>query len=244
MHARLDRWALVVALVGVPAVAAALIPLRGHVENTNIALIMVVVVVAVACSGSRLAAAVAALSAAFWYEFFFTVPFNSPSINRGDDALSAALLLVVGLTVGQLAVWARRQADAARQGRADIGRIHRAGDLGSRGESAERVVAAVADQLREVLDLRECRFDPGPADPLLARIDPNGEVWWGEMGWATDSLGLPAKGVTLEVTGGGRAFGAYTLIPTPGELIEPDRLVVAVALSHQAGAALSGFQTT
>ena len=57
MHARLDRWALVAALVGVPLVAAALIPLRGHIENTNIALILVVVVVAVACSGSRLAAA-------------------------------------------------------------------------------------------------------------------------------------------------------------------------------------------
>ena len=243
MHARLDRWALVAALVGVPLVAAALIPLRGHIENTNIALILVVVVVAVACSGNRLAAALAALSAAFWFDFFFTVPFNSPTINSGEDALSAVLLLVVGLTVGQLAVWARRQADAARQGRADIGRIHRAADLASRGESADRVVAAVAAQLREVLDLRDCRFDAGPADPLLARIDTNGEVWWGEMGWATDSLGLPAKGVTLEVAGGGRVLGTYTLTPTPGELVEPDRLVVAVALAHQAGAALSGFQT-
>jgi len=57
-------------------------------------------------------------------------------------------------------------------------------------------------------------------------------------------MGLPAKGVTLEVSGGGRVLGTYTLVPTPGELIEPDRLVVAVALAHQAGAALSGFQTT
>ncbi len=161
----------------------------------------------------------AALSAAFWFDFFFTVPFNSPPSPAREDALSAAAPPGRrASSSGQLSVWARRQADAARQGRADIGRIHRAADLASRGESADRVVAAVAAQLREVLDLRDCRFDPGPADPLLARIDPNGEVWWGELAWGTDSLGLPAKGVTLEVSGGGRVLGAYTLIPTPGEL--------------------------
>jgi len=242
METRLDRWAIVAAAVGIPLVAAALIPLRGHIENTNIALILVVVVVAIACSGSRLAAGLAALSAAFWYEFFFTVPFNSPSINRGEDALSAVLLLVVGLTVGQLSASARRQRDDARQGRADIGRIHQAADLASRGESAERVVAAVAAQLRDVLVLRDCRFDPGPADPLLARIDASGAVSWGAIEWGTESLGLPAKGVSLEVSGGGRVLGSYTMIPTPGESIGPDRLVVAVALAHQAGAALNGLQ--
>jgi hypothetical protein len=150
------------------------------------------------------------------------------------------LLLVVGLTVGQLSVWARRQAAAARQGRADINRIHRAADLASRGESADHVVAAVATQLREVLFMRDCRFDPGPADPLLARIGPDGQVWWGDMRWGTETLGLPAKGVTLEVTAGGQVLGTYTLVPTPGAQVAPDRLVVAVALAHQAGAALSG----
>ena len=237
-----QRWALVGAVVGIPLLAAALIPLRGHLENTNIALILVVGVVAVACTGQRWAAALAALSAAFWFDFFFTVPFNSPTIANRDDALSAVLLLVVGLSVGQLAAWALRQREAALQGRADIERIYHAAERSAQGEPGRLVAEAVADELVRMLELRSCRFDEGPADPLLPHLDHDGVVRWGEMSWGTSSLGLPAKGVTLEVSGSGRALGSYTLVPTPGLEVDEDRLLVAVALAHQAGAALAGFQ--
>ena len=69
-----DRLALAAAVVAPAAVAAALVPLRDHIAHTNVALVLVVVVVAIAVTGRRVAAAVAAVSAAFWYEFFFTVP--------------------------------------------------------------------------------------------------------------------------------------------------------------------------
>ncbi|HEX7444416.1 MAG TPA: DUF4118 domain-containing protein, partial [Acidimicrobiales bacterium] len=139
MRLQTQRWALAVALVGMPLLAAALIPLRGHIENTNVALILVVGVVAVACTGQRWAAALAALSAAFWFDFFFTVPFNSPTIANRDDALSAVLLLVVGLSVGQLAAWALRQREAALAGRADVERIYQAAELSARGEPGRLV---------------------------------------------------------------------------------------------------------
>jgi hypothetical protein len=42
MTDRVRYWPVLVALVGIPLLAAALIPLRGHVENTNIALVLVV----------------------------------------------------------------------------------------------------------------------------------------------------------------------------------------------------------
>lgn len=72
-----DRLAMAGALLGVPLVAVALIPLRSHIEQANVALILVVAVVAVAVTGRRVAAALAAVSAAFWFDYFFTVPYYS-----------------------------------------------------------------------------------------------------------------------------------------------------------------------
>jgi len=240
MTDRVRYWPVLVALLGIPLLAAALIPLRGHVENTNIALVLVVAVVAVALSAHRLAAALAALSAAFWFDFFFTVPFNSPTIASGDDALTAGLLLVVGLVVGELSVWALHQRDEASRGRADVGRIHKAAELMAQGESSERLVAAVANELCDLLSLHECRFDPGPGDPLLPRVESDGSVRWGDLEWGTATLGLPSKGVVLEVTGNGHPAGSFTLIPTAGEPIGRERLVVAIALADQVGATFSG----
>ena len=233
-------------MLGVPAVAAALIPLRDHVANDNIALILVVAVVAVAVTGRRVAAALAAVSAAFWFDVFFTVPYGSPSIANGQDALTAALLLVVGLTVGQLAAWALRQRDEARRGRVDIGRIHYAAELAAQGESVDHLILAVSLELRDLLQLRDCRFSSGVPDdslPVLPSLDHDGRVRWGDLGWGTGTLGLPSKGVTLAAHGQGRVVGYFTLLPTPGALVAEDRLLVAVALADQVGAALAGFQT-
>src|SRR5580700_10814380 len=58
------------------AVAAAFLPLRSSWSNTNMALVLVVAVVAVAAMGNRLAGALAALSAAAWFDFFYTAPFE------------------------------------------------------------------------------------------------------------------------------------------------------------------------
>jgi hypothetical protein len=63
-----DR-AAVVAAVAVPlALAAILLPWRGSWPNTNVALLLVVSVVAVACLGNRVAGALAAVSAAVWFD--------------------------------------------------------------------------------------------------------------------------------------------------------------------------------
>jgi hypothetical protein len=238
-----DRLAMAGAVIGVPLVAVALIPLRSHIEQANVALILVVAVVAVAVTGRRVAAAIAAVSAAFWFDYFFTVPYYSPRIASGDDALTAALLLVVGLAVGQLAAWARAQREAARRGREDIGRIHYAAELAAQGESVDHLILAVSLELRDLLFLRDCRFSAGIADEHLPSLGHDGQVRWGDLGWGTATLGLPSKGVTLAAHGQGRIVGTFTLLPTPGVEVDEARLLVAVALADQVGAALAGFQT-
>ena len=67
------------------------------------------VVVAVAMNGCRLAA----LSAAVWFDFFLTRPYEHFSITRRADIETTVLLLVIGVAVTELAVWARREHAAA-----------------------------------------------------------------------------------------------------------------------------------
>jgi len=78
----LTRDSAAVAVMGPLALAAVLLPWRGSWSNTNVALLLVVAVVAIACLGSRLAGALAAVSAAVWFDFFFTVPYGRLTISR------------------------------------------------------------------------------------------------------------------------------------------------------------------
>jgi hypothetical protein len=69
-----------------------------------VALILMLVVAAVATLSYRWVAVLTALSAAVWYVFFFTTPYQSfIHFSNADDIVTAGLLLVVGLAVSQLA---------------------------------------------------------------------------------------------------------------------------------------------
>ena len=98
-----DGAAIVAAVVAPLAAAAILLPWRGSWSNTNVALLLVVVVVAVAAIGNRVAGAIAAIGAAIWFDFFFTVPYERLSIRHSSDVTTFVLLLVVGVAVSQLA---------------------------------------------------------------------------------------------------------------------------------------------
>ena len=69
-----DRAAIAAAVAAPLGAAAILLPFRADWSNTSTALLLVVVVVAVAAIGNRVAGALAALGAAIWFDFFFTVP--------------------------------------------------------------------------------------------------------------------------------------------------------------------------
>jgi K+-sensing histidine kinase KdpD len=91
-----DRIAIVAALAAPLAVAAVLLPFRASWSNTNVALLLVVVIVGVAAIGNRVAGAVAAVWAALWFDFFFTVPYYRFTIRSSADVTTAVLLLLTG----------------------------------------------------------------------------------------------------------------------------------------------------
>jgi K+-sensing histidine kinase KdpD len=225
-------------------VAAALLPARGHTDNTNIALALVVVVVAVAMLGRWTAAALSALSAVVAFDLFHTKPYGSLTIRAHDDVVTALLLLVVGLAVSALATRSRHHHEAATEGSNEIARIHAVAELVASGEHPDLVVIAVAIELRDLLSLPDCRYQaaPFPADsPPLARVERSGHVTLGQVTWGVETMGLPGKQVELPVEGHGHTFGRYLLVPTPGLTVTFDRRVVAVAVADQVAAAFAAY---
>ena len=223
--------------------AAALIPLRDHAPATTVALTLAVVVALVAASGTRLEAAIGALSAGVGFDLFHTKPYGSLAINRAPDLETTALLVAVGLIVGQLATRNRHHRDQAAEVSYDLGRIHGVAEMVASGAPVDQVVLAVANELTDLLGLQSCRFDEAFADAVGPFVERHGSVTWGELRWGTRTLGLPSREVSLLVQHQGRPLGRYVLVAAPGGRVSADQLLAAVALADQVGAAIASQGT-
>ena len=232
-------------VVGVPAavgVAALMATARSFFGTTNAALVLMIVVVAVAALGGRVAGIVTALAAVVSFDFFHTEPYLSLAIDSArrhrDDGAAADRRGVRrhDRLSGRLA---RRREGSAQD---DIRRIHRVAEAAATGADAADVVAAAQDELRELLTLRECRFEALPADARLPRIGRNGAIEGAttmRYGRGDDGRGgfeLPADGVELPVLARGQHIGRFVLVPTPGVAVALEQRVVAVAIADQVAA--------
>ncbi|MFD8143728.1 DUF4118 domain-containing protein [Streptomyces sp. NPDC059708] len=233
-----DAAALLAALVAPFLTALALMPFRGDLSPTNAALILVVAVVAVAAIGTRTAGAVAALSAAAWYDFFLTVPYQRFTITGREDVETVVLLLVVGMIVSQLSVRARRLRTTVITDAAHLTSLQGTVRLAEDGRSPEAVVEYVRRELVGLLGLRGCRFEYGTLMGGLPRLEHGGGLWLHRPGRITEYAGWPDGETELRVVGGGHYYGRFLLNPVPGALPPEQNRLVAVALAAQAGSAL------
>ncbi|MET8292100.1 DUF4118 domain-containing protein [Streptomyces sp. NBC_01455] len=234
-----DRLALVAGLVAPFLVALVLVPFRTDLSRTNAALILVVVVVAVAALGNRLAGALAALSAAAWFDFFLTRPYQTFDITASGDIETGVLLLIVGLIVSQLAARARRLEVITVTDAGYLARLHETADLAQSAKSSDTVVDHVRRELTELLDLRGCRFEYGTLMGQPPRLEQNGNVAVGRRRWDVDASGWPDGEIELRTYGNGQYRGRFMLTPGPGPVPPLQARLVAVTLADQTGAALN-----
>ncbi|MFB7502522.1 DUF4118 domain-containing protein [Streptomyces broussonetiae] len=233
-----DRFALAAGLTAPFLVSLALAPLRTSLPHANAALVLVVVVVAVSALGSRTAGVVAALSAAAWFDFFLTPPYETFDITTAGDVTTAVLLLAVGAIVSQLAARARKLEVVTVTDEAHLARIHRTADLVRSADSANTVVDHVRGELTELLGLRACRFEYGTLLGRPARLGADGGVSVGRRTWDVDTAGWPEGEIELRTYGNGHYLGRFMLIPGPGPVPPLQARLVAVTLADQTGAAL------
>jgi K+-sensing histidine kinase KdpD len=234
-----DSAAIAAALAAPLVVVAALLPFRASWSNTNVALLLVVAVVAVAALGNRLAGALAAVSAAAWFDFFFTRPFERFTIAKPADVTTAVLLLLVGLAVSQLAARARRLQVIAITDAGYLAQIHDTAELTQTARSPDAVVDHVKEQLTGLLDLQTCRFEYGSLLGHPPRLEPDGTVMAGQRRWNVELSGLPEDEIELRTFGNGQFYGRFMLQPKPGSRPSLQARLVAVTLADQAGRALS-----
>jgi K+-sensing histidine kinase KdpD len=143
-----------------------LLPFRVSWPDTNVALLLVVVVVGVA-TGNRVAGGLAAVRAALWFDFFFTI--RSPA-----DITTAVLLLVTGLAVSQLAARALRLKVFAVTDAGYLAQIRQTAARAKPATVPDLVVSHVREQQAGLLDLEGARSGYGSCPAGRRACSPTG----------------------------------------------------------------------
>jgi hypothetical protein len=141
------------------------------------------------------------------------------------------VLLAVGLVVVQVSAWGRRQRDTAARTVSDVAVLRSMVELMAIGEDEDIVLITASFWLRELLGLRDCRFDRSVRPPSPAIVEPGGAVAMGDLRWNSEALGLPGAAVDLPLRAEGAAFARFVMEPTPAVPVLPDRLFTAAALA-------------
>jgi Domain of unknown function (DUF4118) len=233
----LAGWAA--ALVGPIAVSGLLLAIRGQVFPPNAALVLVLPVVAAAIVGGRVGGAASAVVASLCFDFFFTHPYYSLSINSRDDIETTVVLLAVGLIVGELVVRTKRSQWLARRSRREIDQIRRVAELAAGAGPSGRLISIVEREIVELLGARNARFERPPFRNALPRLG-HGSVTI--PGPETDGLPAgPRDEVEIPVWGQRREIGRIVVVlsqRSSAVALSPDDRALAAALADQLGAVL------
>ena len=234
-----DRLAIAAALLLPLAVAAALLPWRGSLPNTDMALLLVVTVVAVAANGNRVAGVLTAISAAVWFDFFWTVPYQRFTITRHTDIETAVLVLAVGAAVSELAARGRRARRVVVRDTAYLAALRSTSTLVADGHDPHEVIEQVQAQLVALLGLRAARFEQGRLLGHPPRLTDDGTLAWAETRWNIDEHGFPDEEIELLARSDGRTRGRFLLTPVPGSAPSLEARQVAAMLANSVGSLLA-----
>jgi hypothetical protein len=234
------QWDDLGAAVGVFAaifVAGLLVAVRGHIQNSSVAIILVIVVVAAASMGGRRAGLYTAIAATLAFDFFHTVPYRRLTIATWDDVETVILLMAVGLIVGELVVRRDRVLRRSQVGHAELERVRRVGEAALHLQTADLVHAAT-EELIEGLVLAGCHYEDGPARAPRPTLSTRGTVDRRDYRLSGGEFTLPSAEVALPVRSRDAEIGRFVLVPTEGVGVARDRRVAAVAVADLVGLAL------
>jgi K+-sensing histidine kinase KdpD len=209
-----------------------LVPVRDVIGNTNVALVLVVVIITAAAFGGRLAGVMTAGAACLSFNFFHTEPLHTLRVRSDKDIWTIALLFLIGLVVGQLNMFARRNQTKAIIESAGVAHLEKVGALVAEDQPPSTVWPAVQSALLDELRLLDATFEPGdhPASSMKI-IERSGRFDDKVTFWSPEGIELPRDGVALPVSAGTRSYGRIVLAPSPGRGTTRDQRRVAVALA-------------
>ncbi len=227
-----------VGALGAMFLSFALVPLRDHIPNANMALALVIPVLLGAIIGGRIAGVVSAVVAALSFNFVFTKPYLSLRIASGDDVATFVVLAIVGLVAAELGVRARRGGVAARETRSELDRMYRVADMSSRGADVDDIVSSAQAELIGLFGLVDCVYEPSPSEAELPSLGQRGALENARLVASGDFL-LPTGGVEVPVKGRGHEYGRLVLYAAESTRAPLQKRLVAVGIADELGAALA-----
>jgi K+-sensing histidine kinase KdpD len=150
MNARVRQVTWVVAALVLPlALAAALLPLRYHVDDVLVAVVLLAVSAAALAQAEWLPRLVAAASAALSFNFFYAQPYDQ--LSGGIQGIETTLVLAVAIPV--LAAWVGRLSgqEAAREKALREQAERNAAELAERQQQIERLAADLTASRRRIV---------------------------------------------------------------------------------------------
>jgi hypothetical protein len=236
----LGVWAL--AVLGPLVVSGALINFRHEFPATNAALVLVLVVFAAGTVGGRRGGITSAVVAALCFDFFFTRPYYSFTIDSRDDIETTIVLLIVGVAVGELVVRERRSRRIAKAKGREVDQIRRVAELSAGGGPDGRLITIVQREVVELLGGRGARFERPPFATTLPKVG-HGRLTLPAHGDGVGPPPGPRNEIELPVWGNGREIGRLVVVLADDSTVlttipGADR-ALAVALADQLGAVLA-----
>ena len=110
----------------------------------------------------------AALSSALSFDVFLTAPYYQLAIFDRNDIETAVLLLAIGVAVSEIAGWGRRQFTESSRRAGYLSGVAHAARLAADGASTKDLANTIACMIGEVLELDDCRFEPGTIESSSA----------------------------------------------------------------------------
>ena len=217
-------------------VGAALVVIRGEVDNSVTVLALAATVSLCGAFGGLRAGVSGAIFAAVAFNFFHTQPYLSLRIHDADDVLTTFALLIVGITAGVTSSVGKRGRRQAEESRDEIAAIERVGRLVAKGADPEDVESAVRAELLGLLRLSNCTFE----------VTAGGRVELGRGGALVDEVvtyhdggfELPSGGVAIPVLSAGEVVGYLACTPIPRTVVSLDRRRSALSIADLFGASM------
>lgn len=208
----------------------------GRPDSAVTTLVLVAVVVVAAAAGGRRAGAATAVTAGLAFNFFHTEPYLSLWIHSASDIVTFALLIAVGLLVGQVAGRAERRAVRVDEQRSEIRAVHRLAEELAAGATADSLRAHAERQLVEHLDLASCEWHEGEPG-IVTPVGRAGTLDLPHYRHTAHGFEIPSDGLALVVSRAGRDIGWFHVLGRPGVGVTKEQWLVAVTIADLLGAA-------
>jgi K+-sensing histidine kinase KdpD len=165
------RFGLVVAAIGVIAA----IDFRLHANPATVALTFLVAVLLVSAYWGLRYAVVLALGAAAAYNFYFLPPIGTFTIADPQNWVALFAFLITALVASNLAEHARRDAEAAKQGRREVELLYNLSQRLLASENELELLNALPHYVQEIFSIRSVSMMAAD-HPSIYRSSPDAEV--------------------------------------------------------------------